>query len=254
MTPVSPSGFLAGATAAATSGGFAPTRWTLVLAARGNTPEARAALSDLCASYYEPVLRFLRREGRDPDSARELAQEFFSRVLTGSGFAAADPARGRFRSYLLGALRHFLRDQRARIASVRRGGGIVPESIDPAEDGPGLQVAADTSDDALAFDREWAFNLMRRGLDRLSAEYVADGKASLFEVLKPWLGASSPTDHESAESTPSGLSPGALKVAVHRLRRRFRQIIRAEVADTVPDPADIDAELHHLVEVMARGA
>ncbi len=83
---------------------------------------------------------------------------------------------------------------------------------------------------------------------------MADGKASLFEALKPWLGASSPTDHESAGSTPSGLSPGALKVAVHRLRRRFRQIIRAEVADTVPDPADIDAELHHLVEVMARGA
>jgi len=254
MTPASFSGFPAGATAAATSGGFAPTRWTLVLAARGKTPEARAALSDLCAGYYEPVLRFLRREGRDPDSARDLAQEFFVRVLAGSGFAAADPARGRFRSYLLGALRHFLADQRSRNASVRRGGGVVPESLDPAGDGLGPQVAADTADDALAFDREWALDLMRRGLDRLSAEYVADGKGPLFEVLKPWLGGNVPTGEGVAVPTPAGLGPGALKVAVHRLRRRFRQIIRAEVADTVPDPGDIDAELHHLVEVLARVA
>ena len=254
MTPDTPSEIPTGVPAVSTAGGFAPTRWTLVLAARGNTPEARAALSDLCASYYEPVLRFLRREGRDPDTARELAQEFFVRVLAGSGFAAADPARGRFRSYLLGALRHFLADQRDRRESARRGGGMVPESMESAEEGRGPQVAADTSDDALAFDREWALDLMRRGLDRVSAEYVADGKGPLFEALKPWLGGDVPEGAGDVVSPPPWLTPGALKVAVHRLRRRFREIIRAEVADTVPDPADIDLELRHLVEVLAKTA
>lgn len=238
-----------------TSGGFAPTRWTLVLAARGDTPEARAALSELCATCYEPVVRFLRREGRDPDAARELAQEFFARVLARSGFATANPARGRFRSYLLGALRHFLADQQDRQNAGRRGGGSVPESLDAgSKAGAGLQVAADTSNDALAFDREWALDLMCRALERLEAEYESDGKGSLFAALKPWLGGDVPSDGAVAQvdGPPAGLTPGALKVAVHRLRRRFREIIRSAVADTVPEPADVDAELHHLVEVLAR--
>ncbi|MFM7101610.1 MAG: RNA polymerase sigma factor, partial [Verrucomicrobiota bacterium] len=240
---------------AVTAGGFAATCWTLVLAARGTTPEARAALSDLCATYYEPVVRFLRREGRDPDDARELAQAFFARVLAGRGFAAADPARGRFRSYLLGALRHFLGDRRDHRQAARRGGGIAAESLAGTDDeGPGLQVAADTADDALAFDREWALDLMRRALEQVEAEYASDGRGPLFTALKPWLGGDVPTGAGESGTRGSlpGLSAGAWKVAVHRLRRRFREIIRAEVADTVPDPADIDAELRHLVEVLAR--
>lgn len=252
MTPEAPSG--TGSQTLLTAGGFEPTRWTLVLAARGGTPEARAALSDLCGTYYEPVVRFLRREGRDPDAARDLAQGFFARVLQSDGFASADPARGRFRSYLLGALRHFLADQRDHRQAVRRGSGVVPESLDGTAEGTGPQVAAETADDALAFDREWAFDLMRRGLDRLSAEYAADGKGALFEALKPWLGGSVAQETGGEAVAPAGLGPGALKVAVHRLRRRFRQIIRSEVADTVPDPGDVDAELRHLVEVLARAA
>ena len=252
MTPEAPSG--SGSQALLTAGGFAATRWTLVLAARGGTPEARAALSDLCGTYYEPVVRFLRREGRDLDAARELAQEFFTRVLAGRGFAAADPTRGRFRSYLLGSLRHFLADQRDRREAARRGGGVVPESLEELEGDFGSQATTEMSDEILAFDREWAFDLMRRGLNRLAAEYEADGKSLLFETLKPWLEGNIPAGAKGVSPIPASLGPGALKVAVYRLRRRFREIIRAEVADTVPDPVDIDAELRHLVEVLARTA
>lgn len=234
-------------------GGFLPTRWTLVLAARGDTPEARAALSDLCAAYYEPVLRFLRREGRTDDAARELAQEFFARVLSRSGFAGADPDRGRFRSYLLGALRHFLADRKDSDRTLRRGGGILPESLDAeADDAPALQVAAPGADPALEFDRAWALALMRRSLDRIREEYTAAGRPGQFAVLQPWLGGDSPPGPQAAAAEQLGLSGGALKVAIHRLRRRFREILRAEVADTVPNPADVDAELRHLVEVLAR--
>ncbi len=234
-------------------GGFVPTRWTLVLAARGDTPEARAALSDLCAAYYEPVLRFLRREGRTDDAARELAQEFFARVLSRSGFAGADPARGRFRSYLLGALRHFLGDRRDHDRTLRRGGGAVAESLDTGStDAPGLQVAAPDDGPALEFDRTWALALMRRSLDRIRAEYAAAGRMEQFVILQPWLGGEVPPGPQARAAERLGLSGGALKVAIHRLRRRFREILRAEVADTVPDPSDIDAELRHLVDVLAR--
>src|SRR6185503_10752876 len=112
---------------------FAATRWTLVLRARGESVEARAALSELCEAYYQPVLRFLRREGREEDAARELAHEFFSRILESGGFDEADPGRGRFRSYLLGALKHFLADQRKREHRLKRGGGVPSESLDMPE-------------------------------------------------------------------------------------------------------------------------
>src|SRR5688572_25325283 len=145
---------------------FAATRWTLILRARGESVEARAALSELCEAYYQPVLRFLRREGRDEDAARELAQEFFARVLGGSGFDEADPERGHFRSHLLGALKHFLADHRKRERRLKRGGGVVAESIDEAgsEVESGSLQIADTSlpQPEAFFDREWALAIMAR--------------------------------------------------------------------------------------------
>jgi DNA-directed RNA polymerase specialized sigma24 family protein len=122
---------------------FAQTRWTLVLRAQGNNPEARNALSELCEAYYQPVFRFLRREGRTDDAARELAQEFFARVLQRGSIGAADPARGRFRAYLLGAVKHFLSDQRKYQAREKRGGSVTTESLDapPAEGAPSLELA-----------------------------------------------------------------------------------------------------------------
>ncbi len=230
---------------------FAPTRWTLVLAARGDSPAARAALGELCGAYYQPVFRFLRREGHGEEVARELTQEFFARLLARDGFATADPARGRFRSYVLGALRHFLGDQRDRDGAAKRGGGAIHEPLPEASDtSPGRELAAPAAVSAEAwFDRQWALAIMDRSLAALAEEHAAAGKAEQFERLKPWLVGAAAAQAEVAAQF--GWSEGALKVAVHRLRKRFRELVRAEVAQTVPAFADVDAELRYLVEVLS---
>jgi RNA polymerase sigma-70 factor (ECF subfamily) len=234
---------------------FAPTRWTLILRARGETPESRTALSELCEAYYQPVLRFLCREGRDEDAARELTQEFFARILASGGFEKADPERGRFRSYLCGALKHFLADQRKHEHRLRRGGGATIESLDATDagdDSASLQVA-DTSTPAPKsfFDREWALAVMARALEMLQKEFIAGGKTDQFETLKPWLMGEAPSMSQGDAARQLGLSEGAVKVVIHRLRKRFRDTVRAEIAQTLRDPSLVDEELRHLIESLA---
>jgi RNA polymerase sigma factor (sigma-70 family) len=234
---------------------FAPTRWTLVLRARDETPEARSALSDLCAAYYEPVFRFLRREGRDEDLARELTQGFFARVLQHGGLGAADPGRGRFRSYLLGAVKHFLADCRKHAGREKRGSGVAPESLDmPALEGAsGLDVAdkGATVPDAW-FDREWALAVMDRALNALETEFKSSGKAEQFNCLQPWLAGETEKLSQAEAARQLRLSEGAVKVAIHRLRKCFGKLIRTEIAQTVGEGEDVDAELRYLIEVLAQ--
>jgi len=227
---------------------FHPTRWTLVLRSRGKGEDAKAALSDLCAAYYEPVVAFLRRDGRGGDDAREMAHAFFELVLS-HGIGAPEQARGKFRSYLLGALKHFLSKQRDATLAVKRGGGIerVP-LVSETDTSPGLPMPG-VMDDSLAFDRDWAFALIARALAVLEAEHA--GKAETFATLKPWLAGGAETPQAEA-ARALGISETAVKVAIHRLRARFRELIRAEVAATVNDPADIADELRHLIAVAAR--
>ena len=244
-------------TSDSTVGVFVTTRWTHVLATRGESPEAKMALSDLCAAYWTPVYRFLLRDGRDEDTARELTQEFFTRILAGSGFAHASPGQGRFRSYLLGAVKHFLGDLRDRERTLKRGGGLVTEPL-PGDSGtdssPGLQAI-----DALAeipntyFDRQWAFALIDHALSRLSAEMDGAEKMNQYSVLKPWLVGDAAGLSQTAAATQLGMSEGAVKVAIHRLRKRFRELVREQIAQTVADPAETDSELRYLVEVLAAG-
>jgi RNA polymerase sigma-70 factor (ECF subfamily) len=236
-------------------GNFAPTRWTLVLRARGESIEARGALSELCEAYYQPVFRFLRREGREEDAARELTQEFFARLLARGGIGTADPQRGRFRSYLLGAVKHFLGDQRDHERRAKRGGGATPESLDAENAGsPALEVADGASPpDDTVFDRAWALAVMDRALNSLAAEFASEGKADQFTALKPWLAGDAQTLRQSQAAAQLGLGESAVKVAIHRLRKRFRELIRAEVAQTVDDAAEVDTELKYLVEVLVRG-
>lgn len=234
-------------------GFFAATRWTLVARARGNTPEARSALSDLCAAYYLPVEAFLLREIRDPETARELTHDFFARLLAGSGVAGADPTRGRFRSYLLGAVKHFLSSDRVRRTAAKRGAHAEHVPLDVGTDtSPGLDppdpgaVPAD-----LAFEREWANTLLARTLDRLGAAMAAEGKTRHFEVLKPsLLGIEASVPHAEL-AAKLGLTEAAVKVAVHRLRKRFRDAVRSEVAETLADPSHVDEELQHLIAVLS---
>jgi RNA polymerase sigma-70 factor (ECF subfamily) len=233
---------------------FAPTRWTLVVRARGETSEARAALSELCEVYYQPVFRFLCRDKRDEEMARELTQEFFARLLARGGIGAADPQRGRFRSYLLGAVKHFLADQRDFERRLKRGGGTLPESLETErDDAAERQIADETAapDDAV-FDRAWALAVMDRTLELLAGEFADDGKGEQFAVLKPWLAGDAETMPQAEAAASLGVSESAVKVAIHRLRKRFREIIRGEIAQTVNDTATVDGELRYLIEVLAR--
>lgn len=224
---------------------FAPTRWSLVLRAKGNSPEARAALSELCGAYCDPVLRSLRGRVFDEEQARDLCQEFFAHVLQGSHLDGADPSRGRFRSYLLGALRHFLSDLRERDARQKRGGGVAPESLEQVPE------PATEPDDA-QFDRDWALALMARSLAVLANEYRQGGRSEWFAQLKPWLEGNVPPGHQAEILERLGLSEGALKVAIHRLRRRFRETLLHEIRQTLPADADAAEELRYLIEVLAR--
>lgn len=240
---------------------FVTTHWTHVVAARGETPAARAALGDLCAAYWTPVFRFLVREGRDEDAARELTQEFFARLLQRSGVAGADPSRGKFRSYLLGAVRHFLGDVRDSERRGKRGGGVAAEPLDTVEaadateETTGLQIAdpgAEPRD--TRFDRQWALTILDRALNTLESEFTAAGKRAQFDVLEPWLVGESGALTSAAAARALGMNEGAAKVAIHRLRKRFRALVRDEVARTVNDPAEIEAELQYFVEVLASPA
>lgn len=232
-----------------TDSNFHATQWTLVLRASGEGDEASAALSELCAAYYAPVVAFLRREGRDEDAAREMAHGFFAGVLRG-GVGAPQRDRGRFRSYLLGALKHFLSKHRAASLAQKRGEGAEHVPIaDEHDTRAGSQIPA-SPDDSLVFDREWAHALIARALAALEAEHAE--KSAVFSALKPWLdgGATSP---QADAARTLGMSETAVKVAIHRLRQRFRELIRAEVAATVNGESEVADELRHLIAVASSG-
>ena len=228
---------------------FVTTQWTRVLEARGDSPDAKAALSELCAAYYAPVLAFIRRNAPDEDAARELTQEFFSRLLGRQGIDNVDPQRGRFRSFLLGAVKHFLADMRDHAHRLKRGAGQPIESIEPGtETSPGLQVPDPNapSPDRL-FDRKWALTLLDRALAALAEEHKAAGKSDQFEALKPWLTGDTENISQADAAQQLDLNEGAVKVAIHRLRKRFREAVRSEISQTLRDPSLVDEELRHLI-------
>jgi RNA polymerase sigma-70 factor (ECF subfamily) len=235
-----------------TPAAFVTTQWTQVLEARGDSPSAKAALSDLCAAYYAPVFAFIRRGAPDEDAARELTQEFFARLLARHGIAAVDPQRGRFRSFLLGAVKHFLADMRDHAHRLKRGAGQPMESLEEGTDtSPGLQLPDPNAPSPdREFDHKWALTLLDRALAALAQEHKASGKADQFEALKPWLSGDSEHISQAAAAAQLGVNEGAVKVAIHRLRRRFREVIKTEISQTVSDPAQVDAELHYLLEAL----
>lgn len=226
---------------------FHATRWTLVRRAQGRGEVARAALSELCAIYYEPILQFTRRWCGDAERAKDLAHGFFEDLLGRDNLGAADPAKGRFRSYLLAAVKHFLSRQREHAAAAKRGGDVERVPLDEAPEPGG------SPDWEREFDRAWALALIGRALDSLAGEMQAAGKQAQFEVLRPWLDGG-PAGDAGAAGESLGLSPSALKVAIHRLRHRFRQKVRDEIGSTTADPADAADEFRHLVEVWVSAA
>lgn len=233
---------------------FATTRWTQVLAARGDSDSARTALSELCAAYYGPVLAFLRHTGTGTEEAEDVAHEFFASLLTRNGVAGADRSRGKFRSYLLGALKHFVANRQRQSSRVKRGGEVehVP-LISNAETGLEVPVAAPGPELEALFDHEWALAVVEGALAQLEQEARSAGTGEQFAVLKAWLAFDSEPGSQAEAATRLGLNEGAVKVAVHRLRRRFRELVRAEVSQTLPAGVSAEEELQHLIRALGEG-
>jgi RNA polymerase sigma-70 factor (ECF subfamily) len=228
-------------------GRFATTRWSVVLAAgKRGRPESRHALAELCEAYWYPLYAEARRRGRSAEDASDLVQGFFARLLEKNDLAAADPTRGRFRSFLLAAFGHFLANEWDRQHARKRGGGrkAVPLDVAEGESRYRREAAHDETPERI-YDRRWALSLIDRALARLRDECARAGKAALFETLEPALSGNRAASYaELAESL--GMTEGAVKTAVHRLRTRCGAIVREEVAETVSRPEEIDEELGHL--------
>ena len=231
---------------------FCTTRWTQVLAARGRSPEAREALRELCTAYYESIVAFLAR-GEGETEAREIAHEFFGTLLNGDPLARLEREGGRFRSYLLGALKHFLSHRRAHNSRLKRGGGAeAVELTEGTDTSPGLSLPDKvTLPPDAAFDRAWATTLLARALAALRGECEAEGKGKSFELLKPWLIGEAAHGDQAEAARALGLEPGVLKSEVHRLKNRFRQSVKNEVAATLNDPTAVDEEMRALFLALA---
>jgi RNA polymerase sigma factor (sigma-70 family) len=236
-----------------TAATFATTHWSVVLAA-GQSADAQAseALEQLCRIYWYPLYAYLRREGHTPPDAQDLTQEFFARLLARNSLAHVGPEKGKFRSFLLAAMRHFLSDQRDRARAVKRGGGAEVLSLDAqdAEERYRLEPV-ERLDAEKIYERRWAMTLVEQALMRLRDESAAAGKTELFERLRSFVaGDSEVTCGEAA--TELGLSESAVKSAVHRLRERYRAFVREEIAHTVADPTEVEAEIRYLITVMSQ--
>jgi DNA-directed RNA polymerase specialized sigma24 family protein len=234
------------------AGVFATTHWSVVLqAGESNSPQAQEALSRLCQAYWYPLYAFIRRQGRSPHDAQDLTQEFFARLLQSHFFRVADRTRGRFRSFLLAALKHFLMHEWEKAHTLKRGGGLrlLPLDLNSGETRYSHEPADPLTADKL-FQRRWALNLLEQVLERLRGDYAASGREALFEQLKPALTGERALPAYAALAQAVGLSEGALKVAVHRLRQRYAQRLREEIAHTVADPSEVEEELQHLLAAL----
>jgi RNA polymerase sigma factor (sigma-70 family) len=229
---------------------FAPTRWSLIAAAGDvATPQSRAALESLCRSYWYPIYAEVRRRGHAPHDAQDLVQDFFARLLRTGAIPRADRGLGRFRSYLLGALNHFLVDQYDRAHRQKRGGDVEILPLDGVEAEGRWQneIAAPGATPEQEFDRRWALTLLDRAYHRLEEEQTAAGRAQTFALLKPFLGSDVDEGGYDSVAAELGLNRPAVASAVYRLRTRFRQLVRDEAAQTVANPADAFSELRALL-------
>jgi RNA polymerase sigma-70 factor (ECF subfamily) len=234
------------------TGRFTPTRWTLVLAAtaRGDTRAGQAALAELCETYWYPLYAYVRRCGHMRHDAEDLTQEFFARLLAKNTLAGVSQEKGRFRSYLLASIKHFLANEWDRSQAQKRGGGRVILSLDGAcgESRHPIEPADGLTPDVI-FERQWVLTLLDRVLDQLAAEYAE--KPEHFAALKDFLTSGSTPGAAAAAANALGQSEGATRVAVHRLRQRYRHLLRAEIAQTVAHPSEVDAEIRRLFSVFS---
>jgi len=231
---------------------FRTTRWSVIhAAAASDSGTADEAFATLCEAYWYPVYAFIRRSGQRAEDARDLTQGFFARLLEKRDIGGADPVQGKFRDYLLGSVKHFLANERARERALKRGGGRTPLSIDyrDADRQYGLEPADPETPERL-FLRNWALALVRRATERLAEEYGAQGKRVVFERLRPMLTGQTEAAKRREVAESLDMTENALNVAAHRLRRRFRHRLREEIADTLADPDETENELRSMLAIL----
>lgn len=253
IAPVNPENDSSSASADARQGVFVTTRWSVVLkAGRPDTARSRAALEQLCRAYWHPLYHYVRRRGYRPEDAQDLTQSFFERLLERDALAKADPDRGRFRSFLLTSLKHFLSDEWDKLNAQKRGGGEPVLSLDFETEERRLTIEpADPLTPEKVFEQRWAIALLDQVYRRLETEFASLGKTEQFAALRVTLTAPRGTTPYADLARDLGMREGAVKVAVHRLRQRYRELLRETIADTVAGPEEVDDELRHLMQVLA---
>ncbi len=235
------------------NGRFATTHWSVVQAAgEPDSTRYRQALESLCRTYWFPLYVYLRRQGHDADMAEDYVQAFFAALLEKHGLRLADPKRGRFRSFLLASLKHFLANERAAAGAKKRGGGmkIISLDIENAESQYALQQREEFSPDKL-FERSWAMTVLDRTMARLRAEAATEKKQRLFDSLQVYLTAKDSAASYRQAADELNMTEGAVKVAVHRLRKRYRELLRDEIAQTVTTEEQINEEIRDLFAALA---
>lgn len=230
---------------------FTTTRWSVVLEAQGESPAAQEALENLCRTYWRPIYGFVRREGAKPDEAKDITQGFFALILERKDFSSVRQEKGRLRSFLLASLKHFMANERRDAATLKRGGGrtLLPldgiESYDVSDLGSGETPSPD-----LLYDRRWAFTVLDRVFARLREESQRSANGPLLARLNTLLSDEPDRPSQAEIAREFGMTENAVKQAFHRLRQRYRQLLREEVAHTVATPADIEDELRHLIAAL----
>ena len=235
-------------------GQFNSTHWSVVLAAGDSqSPQAEEALEKLCHTYWYPLYAFVRRKGHSPEDAQDLTQEFFARLLEKKHLKLADRERGKFRAFLLTSLKHFLVNEWEKARAAKRGGGeaVLPLGEELAESRYLAEPSGDLPPDKM-FEKRWAITVLEQVLARLRQESVAAGKGELFELLKDFVWGDKNLASQTEIGSSLGLSASAVKSAVHRIRLRYRELLRSEIAHTVARSDDIDEELRYLVSVLAQ--
>lgn len=231
---------------------FVTTQWSVVLtAARSDTTRAQEALEKLCRTYWYPLYAYVRRRGHSAEDAQDLTQAFFARLLEKHWVEGADRERGRFRTFLLTAMSRFLSDEWDRERAQKRGGGAVhvPVQIEDAETRYGFEPADDRTPEQI-FERNWAVTLLDNVLQALRAEYEQEGNGEIFAKLNGCLAGRRESQPYSELAAQLKTNEGAVKVAVHRMRKRYRKLLRSEIAQTLAEGEDPDEELHHLVSIL----
>ena len=230
---------------------FASTRWSLIASASGDSPTRREAISSLCEIYWFPVYAYIRRRGFRPDDARDLTQELFTGILKRDGFASADPAKGRFRSYLLGAVKHLIAEQVRHHQAQKRGGEVETWSFDWATAEQRLQwEPADLRTPEQVYEHRWASSIVANALAALDELNSHPDRLAYYQRLRDFLAADKATLPYSSLALELAVSESALRVQVHRLRKKFRELLKQRIVDTLTDPSELEDELAYLMNCL----